>query len=206
MSEWDTGLKILNGCGHLNKKFIVYLMPSVVAKIKILMQEFPRIEWLAYYMGDVYWDVNLAIVEDLYIPDSQKNTTYHVDEISVPDEYRSSIIGVIHSHHKMSAVFSMEDWEYLNANNHISTVVADPSGKIDYTTVVRPKTKCGCFAYINAQTDIFCTLSSEDEQIDFINEIKEKIQLIDEDIDELADLEYDDLLEEGDNVITDMET
>lgn len=172
---WDSGMEFVSCCGNLPKSFDIKLEPKVYRKIDILMEEKQNIEWLAFLMGDIEWNDGYAVITDLHIPDSQSVTMGNVDKVDCDDEIRSKIIGVIHSHHKMGAFFSNDDWNYLNNNHHISIVVSNKDGFNEFKSVVRCKTKCGPYTHVDGNVSIHCAID-EDEKNEFINDINEKIE------------------------------
>lgn len=174
MDGWDTGLEFVEKCSEVDGNFLLILEPLVMEKIHILMEEKDGIEWLAYYVGKIHWDKKYIFVDDLYIPDSQEVDMASVENIN-NDMDRNNIIGVIHSHHSMPCVFSKTDWEYLNKNNDVSTVVSNGQDEIEFNTVVRVKTPCGKMMHINVEEAVNYRIMDIDERRDFIDSINKKI-------------------------------
>jgi len=172
---WDSEMKFVSCCGELPDNFTIKFEPKVYAKIDILMEKKTNIEWLAFLLGDIKWNEEIAVVSDLYIPDSQSVTTGHVDDIECDSTIRNELIGVIHSHHKMGCFFSKDDWEYLNNNHNISIVISNKDGYNEFKSVVRYKTKCGSYTHIDADVIIKCDLDA-DEMNNFIDDIDVKIK------------------------------
>lgn len=175
MGIWDSEMSFVGCCGKLPDLFDIKLEPKVYRKIEILMQEKENIEWLAFLMGDIEWDSGYAVITDLHIPDSQSVTMGNVDKVDCDDDVRRSLIGVIHSHHKMGAFFSNDDWNYLNNNHNISIVVSNKQGHNEFKSVVRYRTQCGSYTHINGNVSIHCAID-EAEMNDFIDDIGEKIK------------------------------
>jgi len=135
---WETDIKIVDSCGTIPKSIDVVVMPEVVAKIDALMNNYDRMEWLAYLVGDKETNT----ITDIVIPE-QKVTPVNVfveGSVDVP------IVGVIHSHHDMGNNFSHTDDEFINANHDISLCVS----KSGIQGQVRVKTECDKYALTDA--------------------------------------------------------
>ena len=139
-SYWETDIEIIESCGDAPDDIDVFIYPIVKAKINALMGHFTRMEWLAYFTGEMIegnWHI-----QDLVIPE-QKVTPVAVFDIQDPGVAK---IGVVHSHHDMGNKFSHTDDEYINQNNDISLCVSH--GGIQGH--VRVKTSCGKYVLIKA--------------------------------------------------------
>lgn len=171
---WDSDMEFLSCCGKLPANFDIKIDPKVHIKIDTLMQKKQKIEWLTFLLGYINWDTGFAVVEDLYIPNSQSVSSGNVDDIDCDDFVRSKIIGVMHSHHSMGCFFSGDDWQYLNNNHHISVVVSNKNGYNEFKSVVRIKTPCGSYSHVDGFVSINCEIDKA-ELDRFIDEIDEKI-------------------------------
>ena len=137
-SFWETDIEVIKSCGAISQKVEVYIAPKAKQKINILMKKFPKMEWLAYLVGNKATNC----VEDIIIP-KQRVTVVRVNvdgQVDVP------IMGVIHSHHDMGNKFSHTDDEYINQNHDISLCISH--GGI--SGHVRVKTECNRYALIEA--------------------------------------------------------
>lgn len=132
--EWEVELDIVNDCGKAPESIVVWIMPEAKMKIDALMARYPRIEWLAYLLGDA----ENNIIKDIWVP-KQRVTATSVDQIRCPEFNRLNTIGVMHSHHGMGNGFSGTDHEWINQNHDISLCIAN-SG---IAGQVRWKTPCG---------------------------------------------------------------
>lgn len=137
---WESGIEVIRSCGTAPQAVPVLIGPLAQAKINALMQAYPRIEWLAYLIGDS----QNRYIEDIIVP-KQEVTAVRVDVdpagVNVP------IIGVIHSHHGMGNGFSGTDHAYINQNHDISLCISH--GGI--AGQVRVATACGKFVIVKAQ-------------------------------------------------------
>jgi hypothetical protein len=137
---WESGIEIIKSCGTAPKSLPVTIGPVAQAKLNALMQEYPRIEWLAYLLGDK----DTRHISDIIIP-AQEVTAVNVfvgnNGVNVPT------IGVIHSHHGMGNGFSGTDHEYINQNHDISLCIAH--GGI--AGQVRTSTACGKYVIVKAE-------------------------------------------------------
>ncbi len=146
---WDSGIKILRGCGHMNvPKFKVEIEVLADEKIKKLQSYYPSLEWLAYLVGKIDHEKQYVLVEDLVIPDSQRVTGANVYDVEYGWSDGKAIIGVIHSHHSMGAFFSGTDDAYINQNHDVSIVVSTNQSS-PIKGQVRIKTPCD--AYVLAE-------------------------------------------------------
>lgn len=187
----DDGVEIVYNCGRLPQNFVIAIKPLVKEKIEALMEEYPNIEWLAYLIGDIYWDDKKAFIEDLVIPENQKTTTASVNDV---DKNGNNSIGVIHSHHKMGFGFSKIDWEYINLNNTISIVIFDNGKQMEAS--VKMTTNCGAISFITDPTIKFITDCNFDKE-SFIEDAKSKINT-NTISDEHSDEHFDDQFNETD--------
>lgn len=165
---WEVKIDTVSNCDKMPKEYMVWMEPLVKAKINALMDKFPRIEWLAYLIGEVKED-NQAIITDLHIP-KQKITSTSVDDIDCPEFNTLSCIGVIHSHHGMGNGFSGTDHEWINQNHNISLCIAN-SGTAGQA---RLKTPCGSLMIVPTKTKVM--FKSDLNKEDFLKEIDKKIE------------------------------
>jgi len=114
-SFWETEVKTIDAT-NTDESADVTIFPVARTKISYLMQKFPRIEWLAYLIGNKETNE----IFDIVIPE-QEITVVHVD---VLDGVDVPIIGVIHSHHDMGNTFSHTDDEFINGNHDISLCIS----------------------------------------------------------------------------------
>lgn len=162
---WDNDeILYVNTCGKAPESIDVFITPLVTHKIKILMENYPSLEWLAYLIGsnDDY------IIEDIYIP-KQKVTGVDVN-VDVEERINTPIIGIIHSHHNMSATFSGIDHDGVNKNHDVSLLVTHK----DMIGQVRLKTECG--SYVIVQANIKPYFSTDLDVDEFTKEITDKIK------------------------------
>lgn len=170
---WTQEIPKVSDCSECELDKKITMMPTAWAKIKFMMKKYPKIEWLAYLVGDK----DNLIVEDIIIP-KQKISTAMVDDIVEPN---TQTFGVIHSHHDMGHSFSGTDDKYINANNYLSICVSS-SG---YSGTIRIKTPCNKFKDIELTKDDFVMGEYLSEE-----EIKEMDKICDENIEEQKFVRY----------------
>lgn len=161
---WETDIEVIENCSKAPKNIVIQFKPNVKKKIDILMSKYQSREWLAYLLGKDY------IVEDIYFP-KQRATGGSVDNIEFPSDIGQKVIGVIHSHHSMGAVFSETDNEYINGNHDISIVVSHTSVK----GTIRWNTPCGSKKLIPAKVKIFLDIDFNEKE--FENDVEEKMKV-----------------------------
>ena len=133
----------------------------------MLMKEYPKIEWLAYLIGD---KDDPYVVEDIHVP-TQKVTSVTVSGIECPEFNQIGCIGVIHSHHGMGNGFSGTDHEWLNQNHNLSLCIS----KGGISGQVRHKTECGGLVIVPVgDVDVLYNIFFDKE--DFIKIANEKIK------------------------------
>lgn len=166
---WSTEDVYIDKCGkYEGEKFDITLSQDVFFKINCLMKRFPRLEWLAYLIGEVDYSKKTAYVVDLVIP-QQKVSVAKVHDIGMIEE---KSIGVMHSHHSMGNCFSSDDKETINKNNDISLLVSNKK----ITGQIRIKTECGCYynMSVNVHYDFQHNVNTEEFLKDIDNKIEEK--------------------------------
>jgi hypothetical protein len=164
---WCSGLKYVNKCGRVGSYFAVFLHPNVNKKINMLMEEFPRLEWLGYLVGTIDYVNNKAIITDLLLP-KQAVSVAKVYDIETVNE---KTVGVIHSHHSMGNGFSGDDHDTINKNNDISLLVSHEK----ITGQVRVKTECGCYYEMVAKVSILVDHNVNEDE--WKKEIDDKISI-----------------------------
>jgi len=174
---WDSGIKIIKTCGHINvSKYHIEFHLLAHKKIEKLKKVYPNLEWLAYLVGSVDHDNHKVSVTDLVIPDSQKVTGTSVYNVEYNWESLADnkvIIGVIHSHNTMGAFFSGTDDAYINQNHDVSIVVSTAAGR-EIKAQVRVKTLCN--SYILAENIEFSVKYPQlFDESEFESELSEKI-------------------------------
>lgn len=167
-NEWDSGLEFVNNCGKCrNNDYSIGMRPLAKMKIDALMEEYPRIEWLAYLVGYIDHERGYAEIQDLVVPDSQEISTATVDEV----ERNFDAVGVIHSHHNMNFGFSKTDWEYVNSNNDISIVVYNSGQSMECS--MRVRADCGAITFI--KPNLRLVFNDSFDKDGFIQDAKSKI-------------------------------
>jgi hypothetical protein len=137
-SYWETDIQVIKSCGAINQKVEVAISPKAKQKISLLMKKFPKMEWLAYLVGNKATNT----VEDIVIP-KQRVT---VVRVNVDGQVNVPIMGVIHSHHDMGNKFSHTDDEFINQNHDISLCISHNG----ISGHVRVKTECNRYALVEA--------------------------------------------------------
>lgn len=162
---WETDLpdEMITSCGAMAEKATVLIGPKARAKMTLLMERFPRIEWLAYLVGDKEG----LFVEDIAIPKQRVTAVnVYVDEpVDVP------IMGVIHSHHDMGNGFSGTDDDYINQNHDLSLCITNTK----ITGQLRVKTECG--RYMLADVVVYDSVEGF-EPVEFLKEVDAQISEI----------------------------
>ena len=142
---WDSGIKIIQNCGHMNTpEYLIRFSQIAHEKIECLKRSYPSLEWLAYLEGRVDHEAHEVFVDDLIIPESQVVTSGHVGEVEYGWDEGKEICGVIHSHNTMGAFFSGTDDAYINQNHDVSVCVSTSRGR-EICAQVRTKTPCGSY-------------------------------------------------------------
>ena len=123
--------------------FDVFLTLTVLRKIKLMMLEYPAMEWAADLIGGLNVDGNYLITDILVY----KQDVTSVSIMRTDEEYPPNCVGVIHSHHTMAATFSSVDEDFGNGNNDVNGVICfsdDPMG-IEINWEVRVRTSTDMF-------------------------------------------------------------
>ena len=141
---WTVEIKMLSECSEAPKNVPVTIKPLVKMKIDKLMQMFPNIEWLAYFIGEA--KNNEYIVDDILIPE-QVVSAGSVSNIHFSVPIGKTVIGVGHSHHGMGSFFSGTDKDFINSNHNLSIVVS----RNDMKGQVRWKAPCGGYKIVDAE-------------------------------------------------------
>ena len=146
VGQWKSDLEEVT-CSRCPDKIKAHIEYRVKSMADALLEKYPRQEWLGYLIGTVDEDDEFFI-KDMIIPIQE------VDSMSVvvsqyPEDIQD-IIGVMHSHHTMSARFSGTDDEFINANHAISIVVSHREWEI----TGRIKTPCGEAKRVDVEYDI----------------------------------------------------
>jgi len=157
---WESGIEVITACGTAPKAVPITIGQVAKTKIDILMQLYPKIEWLAYLCGEGH------NVTDIVIP-NQEVTSVRVD-VS-PEGVGVPTIGVIHSHHGMGNGFSGTDHAYINQNHGISLCISHKG----IAGQVRVPTSCGKLVIVPAQ--VLIAIEGVDTQT-FITDAKNKIK------------------------------
>lgn len=158
---WGSSIETVYGCpiAKLTRGTLV-IPPAIISAIVGATRD--SHEWLALFRGYTEQDGLVGIVEELLVPGGQKRTgsTCSIDEKLMAPEDRVGIIGVVHSHHSMSAKFSGTDLGVggLCRQYPISLVVGSsmPYTKgdeydeaemlgISYQLVIRHRAACGAY-------------------------------------------------------------
>ncbi len=159
---WEAEIEVIPSCGTAPKSLPVTVGPVAQAKFTALMKEYPRIEWLAYLVGDPA----TRHITDIVIPEQEVTAVnVFVGNQGVTEQ----TIGVIHSHHGMGNGFSGTDHEYINGNHDISLCIANNG----IAGQVRIPTQCGKFVIVDA--DVSIPVEGFDET-PFITEAKKLIK------------------------------
>jgi len=102
----------------LEKKGEILLTKKAEKKIRYLLSKYPSMEWMAGLIGHPDKN-NVWVIEDLYLMEQELQSA-HVEPTSEGQVEFSKVkgnIGWIHSHNKMSAYFSSQDWETAEMYN-----------------------------------------------------------------------------------------
>ncbi len=169
---WSTEIKIVKECSEVPTSIDVLISPLCKVKIDFLMRRFERLEWLAYFIGEV--KNNKFYAYDIYIP-KQTVTSGNVYNVDSQIPQGINVIGVIHSHHHMGTFFSGTDHEYINQNHNLSIVIS----KDKMMGQARWSTPCGRLKIVDTNIQI-------DYGVDF--DIKEFSEIINEKINEPSKL------------------
>ena len=163
---WTSEIKMLESCSAAPQNVSVRLKPLVKMKVDKLMDMFPNIEWLGYFIGKVVNDEYIA--EDLLIPE-QTISTGSVTNVHFSVPIGVTVIGVAHSHHTMGSFFSGTDKEFINSNHNMSIVFS----RNDMKGQVRWKAPCGGFKIVDAEIKFDFGVDWNTEE--FEADVKEKI-------------------------------
>ena len=172
---WDSGIKIIQNCGHMNiPEYLIRFSQLAHEKIECLKRAYPSLEWLAYLEGRVDHESREVFVDNLIIPDSQIVTGGHVGEVEYGWNEGKEICGVIHSHNTMGAFFSGTDDAYINQNHDVSICVSTARGR-EICAQVRVKTPCGSYI-INSDVRFKIDYAITLDEAAFVAEFKPKIR------------------------------
>ena len=172
---WDSGIKIIKGCGHMEiPAYLIRFSQLAHEKIECLKRAYPSLEWLAYLEGRIDHESREVFVDNLIIPDSQIVSGAHVGEVEYGWNEGKAICGVIHSHNTMGAFFSGTDDAYINQNHDVSICVSTRQGR-EICAQVRVKTPCGSYI-INEKVSFKVDYAPALDEKEFMAEFTPKIK------------------------------
>lgn len=165
-SAWDTGYEALEDeeCPDMDVDRTLILYNSVYFKIRSMMDEMNRKEWMGYLKG--FEDDGDIYIEDIYIPE-QTVTSANVNN---EEEQPEDSIGMVHSHHSMGAFWSGTDRSSIIHQNKANMVV-DSDMEMEATTLV--DLPCGRTAVVDADVLV---MNEGDDFEDWAEEQEDKIQ------------------------------
>jgi len=158
---WKCELPTVSSCG-LAKVPTVYVEGRAHAKIQALLEEYDKLEWLAWCVGEASEDA--IHIRDIEVPE-QRVTAVTAEAISLPPE---GTVGVIHSHHSMGAFFSSTDHDTMNPNARVSIVVSSKG----WAAKARVQVPCGHYYYADAQI----VLLPEEVDTEWLEEARKRIK------------------------------
>ena len=130
----------------------VFIEMRARQKITLLMEEYISKEWIGYLLG-YQSEAGNYFVEDISIP-PHKEALYASAEAEPFHIPKEKCIGVMHSHHQMSAFHSGTDQTHVDKNFDVSITVARDreSGALKFDTISVTQTPCGKEIRLNCET------------------------------------------------------
>lgn len=161
---WTNSIETIYNCPVVKgTKGIIRITKDVLRAIAGATRS-EKDEWLIVLMGRSENQGLVAIVDDFYVPEDQERFYGHCDideeKYPFPSEVKAKMLGYLHSHHQMEAVFSGVDTgpKGFNQRGQISIVTSNkipfqegPLKKFaqlvgfSYQAVMRYKLSCGAF-------------------------------------------------------------
>src|SRR5678815_3182647 len=119
-------IPVVPSCPHtMTGKGVLRLEHSVIAMLAGAVYD--RNEWIALLIGTRSEDGLDVIVDDLRIPLQERG--YASCELVREEPIENGVVGVVHSHHNMTAFFSHTDDTTLNPRFPVSLVIAQTGGQ-----------------------------------------------------------------------------
>lgn len=162
-SGWKSSIETVHKCPvTIATQGVIKISPHVLSAFSGAVKN-PH-EWLSILLGTTSEDGLEITVNDIYTPPNQTRSMALCDideaQFPFPDEVRTNLVGVIHSHNSMKPVFSGVDLGEAGLCTRypisivISSTLSNPACKnlfeatllgFDYTAVGRYKLPCGAY-------------------------------------------------------------
>jgi len=126
----------------LCKPPMIYIEPIPLDKIQLLLEAYPRTEWIGYLVGEENRDSGDIFIEDIVIPPHEEadSVSCLAEPFNIP---KQGCIGVIHSHHSMGAFHSGQDDHTVDRNFPISITVSKRNSNLEWDAISYAVTPCG---------------------------------------------------------------
>lgn len=164
---WGSSIETVYRCPVAVKTVgVLVIPPAIIGALAGAVED--KWEWLALFRGRTEQNGLVGIVEELLVPEMQirDGSTCSIDERLMAPEDRVGIIGVVHSHHSMSAKFSPTDLGKggLCTQYPISLVISTTypynnkalleeaqAFGFAYELVMRPRADCGAYLKVHGK-------------------------------------------------------
>lgn len=116
-------IPIIHECPHTGPaRGVLHLSHAVIGALAGAVWD--KDEWMALLIGKRSKDGMLVSVDQLRVPEQRRNSSNC--ELVNREPLEKDVVGVVHSHHSMTAFFSATDINQLNPRFPLSIVIAQP--------------------------------------------------------------------------------